>query len=153
MGERSVLEILCSASAYFVITTLKNLARDGRTVIASIHQPSSEVFDLFENLFLLSSGQTIFFGAAASAHEVRHHNALKCWSLSRLSYDDCDRRISWKVKCLNCSTSQLLDFLARTFETLPIIFFVQWTQTSTGLRRKSRDPSNTGWDTGIPLTF
>lgn len=60
----------CSASAYFVITTLKNLSRDGRTVIASIHQPSSEVFDLFENLFLLSSGQTIFFGEAASAHEV-----------------------------------------------------------------------------------
>jgi ABC-type multidrug transport system ATPase subunit len=60
----------CSASAYFVITTLKNLSRDGRTVIASIHQPSSEVFDLFENLFLLSSGQTIFFGAATSAHEV-----------------------------------------------------------------------------------
>lgn len=61
---------LDSASAYFVITTLKNLSRDGRTVIASIHQPSSEVFDLFENLFLLSCGQTIFFGAAASAHEV-----------------------------------------------------------------------------------
>lgn len=60
----------CSASAYFVITTLKNLSRDGRTVIASIHQPSSEVFALFDNLFLLSGGHTIFFGAAGLAHEV-----------------------------------------------------------------------------------
>ncbi|KAG0566168.1 hypothetical protein KC19_7G043500 [Ceratodon purpureus] len=69
---------LDSASAYFVITTLKNLARDGRTVIASIHQPSSEVFDLFENLFLLSSGQTIFFGAAASAHEHFAASGFPC---------------------------------------------------------------------------
>eukprot|EP01018_Ginkgo_biloba_P012579 Gb_34149 [translate_table: standard] len=35
---------LDSASAFFVTQTLRNLARDGRTVIASIHQPSSEVF-------------------------------------------------------------------------------------------------------------
>jgi ABC-type multidrug transport system ATPase subunit len=49
---------------------LKNLARDGRTVITSIHQPCSEVFDLFDNLFMLSHGQTIFFGEAAIANEV-----------------------------------------------------------------------------------
>ncbi|KAJ7546677.1 hypothetical protein O6H91_08G050300 [Diphasiastrum complanatum] len=60
---------LDSASAYFVTTTLKKLARDGRTVIASIHQPSSEVFELFDNLFLLANGRTIYFGEASSAHE------------------------------------------------------------------------------------
>ncbi|KAL2644818.1 hypothetical protein R1flu_012405 [Riccia fluitans] len=60
---------LDSASAFFVITTLRNLARDGRTVIASIHQPSSEVFDLFDMLCLLSNGKTVFFGEAHSAHE------------------------------------------------------------------------------------
>ncbi len=49
---------------------MKNLARDGRTVIASVHQPCSEVFDLFDNLFLLSHGQTIFFREAAIANEV-----------------------------------------------------------------------------------
>jgi hypothetical protein len=65
-----LLLVGCSASAFFVITTLKNLARDGRTVIASIHQPCSEVFDLFDDLFLLSHGQTIFFGEAAAANEV-----------------------------------------------------------------------------------
>ena len=65
-----------SASAFFVITTLKNLSRDGRTVIASIHQPCSEVFDLFDNLFLLSHGQTIFFGEAAAANEVLRMHIL-----------------------------------------------------------------------------
>ncbi|KAL2644833.1 hypothetical protein R1flu_012420 [Riccia fluitans] len=61
---------LDSASAFFVITTLRNLARDGRTVIASIHQPSSEVFELFDMLCLLSNGKTVYFGEASSANET-----------------------------------------------------------------------------------
>jgi ABC-type multidrug transport system ATPase subunit len=61
---------MCSSSAFFVTQTLRGLARDGRTVIASIHQPSSEVFELFDMLFLLSSGKTVYFGQAAQACEV-----------------------------------------------------------------------------------
>ncbi|WVZ01710.1 hypothetical protein V8G54_022516 [Vigna mungo] len=58
---------LDSASAYFVAQTLRNLAHDAKTVISSIHQPSSEVFALFDHLFLLSGGQTIYFGPAQKA--------------------------------------------------------------------------------------
>lgn len=58
---------LDSASAFFVTQTIRNLAMDGRTVIASIHQPSSEVFELFDKLYLLSGGKTIYFGQAAEA--------------------------------------------------------------------------------------
>jgi ABC-type multidrug transport system ATPase subunit len=61
---------VCSAAAFFVITTLRNLARDGRTIIASIHQPSSEVFELFDTLTLLSGGKLIYFGYANNAIEV-----------------------------------------------------------------------------------
>ncbi|KAJ6370629.1 hypothetical protein OIU77_001191 [Salix suchowensis] len=53
---------LDSASAFFVTQTLRGLSRDGRTVIASIHQPSSEVFELFDRLYLLSGGKTVYFG-------------------------------------------------------------------------------------------
>ncbi|KAI5058548.1 hypothetical protein GOP47_0026718 [Adiantum capillus-veneris] len=61
---------LDSASAFFVTATLRRLARDGgRTLIASIHQPSSEVFALFDSLFLLSSGRTVYFGDRALASE------------------------------------------------------------------------------------
>ncbi|KAL2329218.1 hypothetical protein Fmac_022645 [Flemingia macrophylla] len=60
---------LDSASAYFVAQTLRNIAHDGKTVISSIHQPSSEVFSLFDHLVLLSGGQTIYFGAAQKAAE------------------------------------------------------------------------------------
>ncbi|BBN07153.1 ATP-binding cassette, subfamily G (WHITE), member 2 [Marchantia polymorpha subsp. ruderalis] len=61
---------LDSAAAFFVVTTLKQLARDGRTVIASIHQPSSETFEIFDNLCLLSNGHQIYFGEAASARQL-----------------------------------------------------------------------------------
>ncbi len=61
---------LSSAAAFFVVSTLRNLARDGRTVIASIHQPSSEVFELFDNLTLLSGGRLVYFGEAPAAREV-----------------------------------------------------------------------------------
>ncbi|CAK7342624.1 unnamed protein product [Dovyalis caffra] len=55
---------LDSASALFVIQALKNIALDGRIVVCSIHQPSSYIFDLFDDLCLLSSGETIYFGEA-----------------------------------------------------------------------------------------
>lgn len=60
---------LDSASAFFVTQTLRGLSRDGRTVIASIHQPSSEVFELFDRLYLLSGGKTVYFGQASEAYE------------------------------------------------------------------------------------
>lgn len=69
---------LDSASAFFVVQTLRNVARDGRTVISSIHQPSSEVFALFDDLFLLSGGETVYFGEAKSAIEVYKVVILTC---------------------------------------------------------------------------
>ncbi|MCO5572772.1 hypothetical protein L7F22_026531 [Adiantum nelumboides] len=70
---------LDSASAFFVTATLRRLARDGgRTLIASIHQPSSEVFALFDSLFLLSSGRTVYFGDRALASEHFSNAGYPC---------------------------------------------------------------------------
>lgn len=62
---------LDSASAFFVIQTLRTIAKNGTTVVSSVHQPSSEVFALFDYLFLLSSGETVYFGEARMAVEVK----------------------------------------------------------------------------------
>ncbi|KAF8012239.1 hypothetical protein BT93_I0389 [Corymbia citriodora subsp. variegata] len=52
---------LDSTASYHVMNRIAKLAHhDRRSVIASIHQPSSEVFELFHNLCLLSSGKTFF---------------------------------------------------------------------------------------------
>lgn len=60
---------LDSAAAFFVTSKLRSLARDGKTIVASIHQPSSEVFNCFDTLFLLSEGRTVYFGPASKALE------------------------------------------------------------------------------------
>lgn len=63
---------LDSASAFIVVEALRSFAGDssGRTVLSSIHQPSSEVFALFHDLILLSNGETVYFGEAKTAAKV-----------------------------------------------------------------------------------
>jgi hypothetical protein len=62
-----------SASAFCVVKTLQKLALDGsRTILLSIHQPSSEVFELFDKLMLLSGGTTVYFGDTEGAFEVQN---------------------------------------------------------------------------------
>jgi len=51
-------------TAYSICSTLKNVARTGRTVAATIHQPSSDIFHLFDDLVLLSEGKIIYHGPA-----------------------------------------------------------------------------------------
>ncbi|KAH6812978.1 ABC-2 type transporter family protein [Perilla frutescens var. frutescens] len=69
---------LDSAAAFFVIQSIKNLARDGRTIISSIHQPSSEVFALFDDLYLLSGGETVYFGEAKTGIQFFAESGFPC---------------------------------------------------------------------------
>ena len=71
---------LDSAASYYVMSRIASLnQRDGtsRTIIASIHQPSSEVFQLFQSLCLLSSGKTVYFGPASGAYVVIIYDKIK----------------------------------------------------------------------------
>lgn len=67
---------LDSASAFFVIRALRNIAHDDKIVICSIHQPSSDVFDFFDDLVLLSGGETVYFGEAKMAVKVSLYNIM-----------------------------------------------------------------------------
>uniref|UniRef100_A0ACD5TQ84 Uncharacterized protein n=1 Tax=Avena sativa TaxID=4498 RepID=A0ACD5TQ84_AVESA len=70
---------LDSASAFSVIETLRTLAIDGgRTIVSSVHQPSSEVFALFDDLCLLSSGETVYFGDAKLAPQFFAETGFPC---------------------------------------------------------------------------
>ncbi|GAM39870.1 hypothetical protein TCE0_034f11765 [Talaromyces pinophilus] len=58
---------LDSTASYEVISYLKKLARrNNLIVIASIHQPSTSTFELFDKLLLLSKGRTCYFGPTAT---------------------------------------------------------------------------------------
>ncbi|KAG2405626.1 ABC transporter G family member 15 [Vigna angularis] len=58
---------LDSAASFYVISSLSNIAHDGRIVICSIHQPSGEIFNLFDDLVLLAAGEAVYFGQATMA--------------------------------------------------------------------------------------
>ncbi|XP_031630020.1 ATP-binding cassette sub-family G member 1 [Contarinia nasturtii] len=44
------------------IRLLKNLAKQNRTVVCTIHQPSATTFALFDHIFVLARGQCVFQG-------------------------------------------------------------------------------------------
>ncbi|KAG2304942.1 hypothetical protein Bca52824_033593 [Brassica carinata] len=69
---------LDSASAFFVVQILRNIASSGKTVISSIHQPSGEVFALFDDLLLLSGGETVYFGEAKFATKFFGEAGFPC---------------------------------------------------------------------------
>ena len=56
---------LDSSIALEVIGVVRKLADQNRTCVATIHQPSPEVFGLFDKVVLVSAGRLIYFGTAA----------------------------------------------------------------------------------------
>ncbi|RLN93646.1 hypothetical protein BBJ28_00004196 [Nothophytophthora sp. Chile5] len=58
---------LDSFMAETVVTQLQRIARQGKTVLATIHQPSSELFMLFDQLYLLAAGAVVYHGPAKEA--------------------------------------------------------------------------------------
>ncbi|KAJ1408943.1 P-loop containing nucleoside triphosphate hydrolase [Sesbania bispinosa] len=69
---------LDSAAAFYVILSLRSIAHDGRIVICSIHQPSSEVFSLFDDLVILAGGETVYFGETTMAIKFFAHAGFPC---------------------------------------------------------------------------
>ncbi|KAL7164627.1 hypothetical protein ACSBR2_040510 [Camellia fascicularis] len=60
---------LDSTTAQRILTTIKRLASEGRTVITTIHQPSSRLYHMFDKVVLLSEGYPIYYGLASTALE------------------------------------------------------------------------------------
>ncbi|KAH7373105.1 hypothetical protein KP509_17G037500 [Ceratopteris richardii] len=58
---------LDSTTALRTISLLHKLAHQGRAVMATIHQPSSRAFHMFDKLILLSEGFATYFGKAKGA--------------------------------------------------------------------------------------
>ncbi|KAF5832191.1 hypothetical protein DUNSADRAFT_11998 [Dunaliella salina] len=60
---------LDSTTALKLVQTMRQLASGGRTVIASIHQPSSRLYQQMDKLMLLSEGYILYYGhTLAAAH-------------------------------------------------------------------------------------
>ncbi|KAL7733743.1 hypothetical protein ACLKA6_011473 [Drosophila palustris] len=58
---------LDSYSAQQLVATLHELAQKGTTILCTIHQPSSQLFDNFNNVMLLADGRVAFTGSPQHA--------------------------------------------------------------------------------------
>ncbi|XP_057380707.1 ATP-binding cassette sub-family G member 1-like [Daphnia carinata] len=57
---------LDSSSSLQCVALLRKIARSGRTVVATIHQPSSRLLSHFDHLYLVASGSCIYQGPVGS---------------------------------------------------------------------------------------
>lgn len=60
---------LDSFMAQAVVAVMKNMAERGKTIIATIHQPSSEVYAMFDRVLLMAEGRVAFLGDVDAAYE------------------------------------------------------------------------------------
>lgn len=61
---------LDSYSATHIVNTLKCIARTGKIVICTIHQPASGVFDKFDQVVLLSNGRLAYQGPVSMVNQL-----------------------------------------------------------------------------------
>ena len=73
---------LDSFTATSVIETLRDLAMSGRTVVSTIHQPNSDIFEMFDRLMLMAMGKIIYFNEARLAVDYFANINYKCPELS-----------------------------------------------------------------------
>ncbi|CAG2112831.1 unnamed protein product [Medioppia subpectinata] len=71
---------LDSNAAEMVINTLKVLTRkNGMTIIASIHQPNNDIFNMFDNIYVLANGGVCLYSGVPQ--HLRQHltdNGIEC---------------------------------------------------------------------------
>jgi ABC-type multidrug transport system ATPase subunit len=63
---------LSAADAFSVVRLLRKLASNGHAVVMSIHQPRSNIFQLFDLLLLMRRGETVYFGSAKRCSDYFH---------------------------------------------------------------------------------
>jgi ABC-type multidrug transport system ATPase subunit len=58
---------LDSFTAFIIIQQLRDLAKCGKTIIFTIHQPSSDIYKIFDSILLLIQGKIIYQGRGDEA--------------------------------------------------------------------------------------
>ncbi|EAZ45082.1 hypothetical protein OsJ_29720 [Oryza sativa Japonica Group] len=116
---------LDSAASYHVVSRIARMARrEGMTVVAAVHQPSTEVFGLFHGLCLLAYGKTVFLGPAAETAQFSALSGFPCPSLMnpsdhflRTINKDFDKDIEVGLDGKTMTTTQAIDTLVNSYKS------------------------------------
>nr|XP_033335894.1 ATP-binding cassette sub-family G member 4-like [Megalopta genalis]XP_033335895.1 ATP-binding cassette sub-family G member 4-like [Megalopta genalis]XP_033335897.1 ATP-binding cassette sub-family G member 4-like [Megalopta genalis] len=69
---------LDALSSHQCIALLQSLARTGRTIVCTIHQPSAAIFEMFDNVYLLVDGKCLYDGATKNMVDYFASVGLQC---------------------------------------------------------------------------
>lgn len=69
---------LDSSSSAYCVQMLNNLAREGRTIICTIHQPSAAIYDIFDQVYVMAEGYCVYKGSPANTLSYLSSNGLNC---------------------------------------------------------------------------
>ncbi|OQR98045.1 ATP-binding Cassette (ABC) Superfamily [Achlya hypogyna] len=109
---------LDARAALRIMKGLTQIAKSGRTVVCTIHQPSSEVFEMFDQLLLLKrGGHTVYFGplGTGSEHLIEYLEAVPGTHPIKPGHNPA----TWMLECIGAGTAvastQPMDF-AKVYE-------------------------------------
>ena len=103
---------LDSRAALIVMREVKKVANLGRTVITTVHQPSKEIFNLFDDMLLLQrGGYQVYFGPCGvngktfvdylqkipNAHALPDGMNPASWMLDVLQFVECIAVYVWLI--------------------------------------------------------
>jgi ABC-type multidrug transport system ATPase subunit len=106
---------LDARTAKIIMDGVRRVADSGRTVLCTIHQPSSEVFALFDSLLLLKrGGQTVFFGdlGANCGNLVEYFEAIR----GVAPLDDDYNPATWMLECIGAGVDSERKIAAASVE-------------------------------------
>lgn len=69
---------LDSSSSAYCVQLLHNLAREGRTIICTIHQPSAAIYDIFDQVYVMAEGNCVYRGPPSNTLGYLSANGLDC---------------------------------------------------------------------------
>ncbi|XP_051231379.1 ATP-binding cassette sub-family G member 8 [Dicentrarchus labrax] len=114
---------LDSFTAHNLVITLSRLARGNRLVLLSVHQPRSDIFQLFDLVVLLSSGSAVYCGAArdmvpyftALGHPCPRYCNPSDFYVDLISVDR--RSLEQEAECLERATVLAEQFMEKVRDT------------------------------------
>ncbi|CAD6230895.1 unnamed protein product [Miscanthus lutarioriparius] len=100
---------LDARAAAIVMRTVRNTVNTGRTVVCTIHQPSIDIFEAFDELFLMKrGGEEIYAGPLGhlSSDLIKYFEAIQGVSKIKDGYNPA----TWMLEVTTTSQEQILGF-------------------------------------------
>lgn len=69
---------LDSLASFQCVSALQSLAKNGRTIICTIHQPSAMIYDMFDHIYLIVDGHCMYAGTPANTVSYFARQGFQC---------------------------------------------------------------------------